>query len=227
MKKVYLFASTLILGLNLHCQSQNIVQSQDVTQKKSIITLDIVPFTFYTVPRLSLGYLRVINSHISIGGEIGYGSTDLFNEPIFTGLYVKARQYKVFEIATEIMIFTKENRRYRRYISINPSWLKHTDVFSESAYINKDKIGIRYSSAKYLRTKTSVVVNSGIDYSFFDRFGVFTQAGLGARIRSVKFSEVIESDYKLILIIDESAFVREGKKIGLDVNVSIRLYYKI
>ncbi len=233
MKKLLLLLVLISFQLNrLNAQDNGKGILTEGSDKNSFITINFIPPFLYDVPRVHVGYYKALNSRVIVGGELGYGSAELFNKRPWVGKVEGGTQYRAFEISPEVILLSKKNRKVRSFVSANVAFVRHTDVLEGDEFEEDNGPNfIRFSSADYRRLKFSITISAGLIFNITKKIGLITKLGGGVKMRSVKFSNLVDPSVRTMpnsdVYVHWPAYNQEGTKFGFDLNVDFKLYFKL
>lgn len=222
-----------------------IISSQEVNEpnliKSHYLLTNISSITPYygSNPRATLGYLMQPQDRWMYGIELGYASYS------FLGSDSRNRKgidkgYKLFEVRPSIHYILNPRGNAKPYVAAEFFYINHKDVFindeeslRNKRYINNgdDNPTIAYDKADFLRQKYGVNLNFGVFLNIFRRFGVNCNIGLGIRNRNIEYSNLINPSE--INRSDSESFItpihllETGNKLGANVSLSFKLFYKL
>jgi len=226
MKKTLLLVFIFILSINA-------AYGQNAFDKNNFFTLNLISPTFSYTPRWNLGHHTFINKQFVLGAEIGFGSyaTTINFAPDSNWIY---NEYKSFEFSPELKYLFNINQKTKRFISFDVFYIYHTDNLKNKTYANQTDMNFyNYESADYQRNKFGFNLNYGLITTLSKKIGIIYKIGLGLKMRSVKFSNIVnptidnyyeESDTFFTTINDFQ--VIEGFHTNINFNFELQLYFK-
>jgi hypothetical protein len=192
----------------------------------SYLTINLLSSINPIAPRWRIGYIRNINERWKVGIDVGYGNANL----IYWDL---GDNYELWEIRPEFYYFLKTKRKTKKYLSFEPFYTNHKDIFIDSFYNPENAKSTSYDQANYKRQKYGVNFKYGFLFNSRKRLGFNLYSGLGLRIRNNTFSNIINPT-----IVDlgpeggdffgTDAYKNlEGTNFGLNFVLGIKLYYRL
>jgi len=150
----------------------------------SYLTMNLLSPLNTKSPRWRIGYIKNINERWKIGFDIGYGNHNLT-------FYDLGDNYELWEIRPEFYYFLITKRKTKRYLSVEPFYINHTDLFFDGHYFPKNGESISFDQTKYKRQKYGINLKYGFLFNSRKRIGFNFYTGLGLRIRNNSFAETI------------------------------------
>lgn len=234
MKRNYLL---LFIGIGITINSM-FGQTNENHKKNFYLTFNLTSPTLSYSPKWNIGFYKDLTNRLTIGGEIGYGSYGTSINFAADGDWIE-KDFKIFEFSPELIYILKPNSNTKKFISSNLFYIKHSDNLNNRTYRNeKDKVFYNYDSADYRRDKFGINFNYGMIINFSNQIGIIPKIGLGIKMRSVNFSNVVNA---IKIISDENEngelvgalapnrkdFLEiEGFNTSLNFNFDIKIFYK-
>lgn len=178
--------------------------------------------------RLNIGYITPLNERWSIGGSAGVG----FNATAWAG---NTEDYFLWEVRPEILFNLGNGNRFQQYIGLELFHISNTQTLRNGDFKPVNDLDgaievIAYDRTNYQRVKSGFLVNFGQYINFSDRWGLRTTLGLGARRKDNSFSNLVNptfQDFDDNFFLDLRPSQNEGVQWGVEVNLDVRLIYKI
>jgi len=226
-----------LLGLaTLHAQEENDSSDAPPTPQGSYLTVNILSPIAFETPRYRFGYILPLNKKWMVGLDAGYGDQSI----TFTTIdRIKSEDYRLFEFRTEIYYILPVARKSIHYLSLEVGYLNHQETFFDDFFKSgPSDTKIAYDSADYERIRGAITLKYGAFYELWEQIGLNVYYGIGVRQRDNSYLNIVESG---ISQSDESPSVdddrneygffndyyrREGKHIGLNLQLGFKLYYQ-
>lgn len=164
-------------------QNEEILKTKEYNND-SYLTLNLLSSLNINSPRWRIGYIKNINDRWKVGLDIGYGNHNLT-------FYDLGDNYELWEIRPEFYYFLKTKRKTKKYLSAEPFYINHRDVFLDGHYFPKNGESLSYDQTNYRRQKYGVNLKYGFLFNSKKRLGFNVYTGLGISIRNNTFSEII------------------------------------
>jgi hypothetical protein len=192
----------------------------------SYLTTNLLSSINPIIPRWRIGYIRNINDRWKIGLDIGYGNHNLT-------FYDLGDNYELWEIRPEFYYFIKTKRRTKKYLSVEPFYIHHKDIFFDGTYFPENGESLSYDKANYKRQKYGLNFKYGFLFNSKKRIGFNLYTGLGLRFRKNSFTNTVNpeevdlgpeggdmfgfDDYRRV----------EGNNIGGNFVLGLKIYYRL
>jgi len=208
-----------------NAQNDEILKTTEF-KNNSYLTINILSPVNIKNPRWRIGYIKNINERWKIGFDLGYGNHNLT-------FYDLGDNYELWEIRPEFYYFLKTKRKTKKYLSFEPFYINHKDVFFGGHYFPKNGESMSYDKTNYKRLKYGINFKYGFLFNSKKRIGFNLYTGFGLRIRNNTFSEIINPT-----IVDlgpeggdlfglEAYKNIEGTKLAANFVLGIKLYYRL
>lgn len=217
----YLLVAAILAATNLFAQEK----SQQITETgriKSFAGVNLLSPLNGLNPRVGVGFVYGINERWKLGVDLGYGNKtlsliDFGNE--------MGKKYQLWEIRPELYYFISSWKQHERYFSAELFYINHKDVFYRGEYFPIQSHFAKYDQADYFRQKYGFHLKYGMIFRVAKHLGLNFYTGLGIRIRSSSYSNVINFEEWNII---KDSYIGgykdyEGVKTGVDFSLGLKL----
>ena len=219
------FIIVYFLSINiLNAQKDEINKTTEEYNNSSYLTMNVLSPLNTKSPRWRFGYIKNINDRWKIGFDVGYGNHNLT-------FYDLGDNYELWEVRPEFYYFLKTKRRTKKYLSVEPFYIHHKDLFFDGTYFPENGESLSYDKADYKRQKYGINFKYGFLFNSKKRIGFNLYTGLGIRIRKNTFTNTVNpeivdlgpeggdmfgfDDYRRV----------EGNNIGGNFVLGLKIYY--
>lgn len=223
MKKYYLGLMTLFCTLSIYAQETETDTTVD-WDESSFVSFDIsTPILLGDASRYNVGFVHHLKKRWKVGMHVGYG-----NESI--SIHETNIDFKLFEVRPALYYFTHPERKSPLYYGVELYYVNQQDTRLNGDYNADGPAGsFAYDRADFKREKYGLNITFGVITNITEKLKLNFFYGMGPRVRQITYSNAINlrpSDGS-----DNFLFTRgsefEGYSLGLDVNLGVKLFYKI
>lgn len=222
------FAFLLICTLSIKSSNAQNREAPKTSEynNDSYLTFNLLSSINPISPRWRIGYIENINDRWKVGIDLGYGNHHII-------YYDLGNNYELWEIRPEFYYFLKTRRKTKKYLSVEPFYINHKDVFNIGHYFPIDGESLSYEKANYERQKFGVNFKYGFLFNSRKRIGFNLYTGLGLRIRNNSFSNI--TDPNIVDLGPEGGDMFgldnyknvEGVNFGVHFSLGIKINYKL
>jgi len=223
MKKIFLGLLALFYALSIHAQETKIDTTAAVEWDESSFVSFDVSTPILGNARYNLGYVQHLKNRWKVGVHLGYGNASIVVADVNENL-------ELFEVRPTLYYFTNPERKSQIYYGIELYYLNQQDTRLNGDY-NADGPGgsFAYDRADFKREKYGLNLTFGVLMNLTEKLKLNFFYGMGPRVRHISYSNIVNQrpteNNEDWFYTRGSEF--EGYALGLDLNVGLKLFYKI